>query len=260
MKTWLSFLVLPLFLAVAAPLPAAGDAPSKDQPIIVLAGDSTVAPNGGWGDGFAKLLAPGVKCINLAKGGRSSKSYRDEKFWKQVLDAKPAWVLIQFGHNDQPGKGTERETDPATTYRQNMARYVDEAKAAGAKPVLVTSLTRRNFDEQGKIKPDALAGYVEAVKALAAEKQVPLIDLNARSVEQMNRLGPEKAAVFDRPAKAAAKTAVPAEPTNPANPDAPAAVDHTHLSAKGEAETAKLVAEEIRGKVPELAKYLTVPK
>jgi lysophospholipase L1-like esterase len=256
MKTWLSSLLLPLFLAIASPLLAAGEASSKDQPVIVLVGDSTVAPNGGWGDGFAKLLAPGVTCINLAKGGRSSKSYRDEGFWQKVLDAKPTWVLIQFGHNDQPGKGPERETDPKTTYRENMARYVDEAQAAGAKAVLVTSLTRRNFDEQGKIIPDGLAAYVETVKALATEKQVPLIDLNARSVELMDRLGPDKAAEFDRQAKAPVKTAVPAEPGTPANPDAPGPVDHTHLSAKGEAETAKLVSEEIRAKVPELAKCL----
>ena len=52
-------------------------------------------------------------------------------------------MLIQFGHNDQPGKGPERETSPETTFREYMSRYVDEARWAGSKPVLVTSLTRR---------------------------------------------------------------------------------------------------------------------
>ncbi len=251
MKSWLTSLILQM--VVAAPVVSAA------EPVIVLAGDSTVAPEGGWGDGFAKLLAPGVKCINLAKGGRSSKSFRDEGFWQKVLDEKPTWVLIQFGHNDQPGKGPKRETDPKTTYRENLARYVDEAQAAGAKPVLVTSLTRRNFDEHGKIKPDALASYVEAVKALAAEKHVPLIDLNARSVEQLELLGPEKAAAFDRPTKAPAKVTVPAEPNSPTNPDAPAPVDRTHLSSKGVTETAELVAKEVRKSVPELARLLATP-
>jgi pectinesterase len=220
----------------------------------VLVGDSTVASNGGWGDAFAKLLEPGVECVNLARGGRSSKSYRDEGHWKKALEAKPGWVLIQFGHNDQPGKGPERETDAKTTFRENLARYIAEARAVGAKPVLVTSLTRRNFNAQGKIDPgqlgsyldsqagvtraDPLTDYVVAARAVAAEQRVPLIDLNARSIEQMNQLGPEAAIAFDAQSK------------DPAKPD------KTHLSAKGAAETTKLMAEEIRRKVPELAGLL----
>jgi len=257
MKFWTCFSALPLLLAVSISTLAA----AESEPLIVLAGDSTVAPNGGWGDGFAKLLSPGVKCLNLAKGGRSSKSFRAEGHWQQVLDAKPSWVLIQFGHNDQPGKGPERETDPKTTFTENMARYVVEVQAAGGKPVLVTSLTRRSFDAQGKIKPDGLAPYVEAVRALAAERHVPLVDLNARSVELLERLGPEKAADFNRPTRAVVLPApVPGTPNKTANPDAPGPVDRTHLSALGEQETAKLVAEEIRAKIPELAKLLKAAK
>jgi len=221
----------------------------------VLVGDSTVASKSGWGDAFAKLCGPGVECQNLALGGRSSKSYRDEGHWQKVLEAKPGWVLIQFGHNDQPGKGPKRETDPKTSFRENLARYVAELRALGAKPVLVTSLTRRSFDEEGKIEPgqlntskngpeeqhpDLLANYVEGTRAVAAEQNVPLIDLNARSVEQMNQLGPEAAVAFD------AKTKDPSKP------------DKTHLSEKGAEETAKLVADEIRKNVPELAKLLKI--
>src|SRR4051794_29507017 len=97
---------------------------------IVLAGDSTVTGEEGWGVGFGKCLSRDVELINLAKGGRSSKSYRAEGWWQQCLEAKPDYLLIQFGHNDCPGKGPDRETDPATTFRENMSRYVDEAKAA----------------------------------------------------------------------------------------------------------------------------------
>src|SRR5205823_4923699 len=110
---------------------------------IVLVGDSTVAENGGWGPAFAQLLGPGAECINRARSGRSSKSYISEGHWQKALEQKPAYVLIQFGHNDMPGKGPDRETDPQTTYREYLARYVDEARAAGAQPVLVTSMTRR---------------------------------------------------------------------------------------------------------------------
>src|SRR6185312_2345995 len=195
----------------------------------------------------------GVECRIMAIKGRSSKSYRDEGHWQEVLAAKPTWVLIQFGHNDMPGKGPKLETDAKTTFRENLARYITEARAINAKPVLVTSLTRRNFnadgkivpahlepmsDSQGKSSPDYLNDYVEATRVVAAEQKVPLIDLNARSIEQLNRLGPNAALAFD------AKTKDPSKP------------DKTHLSSKGAAETAKLVADEIRKNVPDLAKLL----
>jgi lysophospholipase L1-like esterase len=229
---------------------------AQESPVaerIVLVGDSTVAPKSGWGDSFAKLLRPDVECRNMALGGRSSKSYRDEKHWQKVLEAKPTWVLIQFGHNDQPGKGPDRETDPKTTFRENLTRYIAEARAIGAKPVLVTSLTRRNFNAQGKIEPaklqpatdgagersaDLLAQFSEGTRAVAAEQKVPLIDLNSRSIDQMNELGPKAAAEFDPKGK------------DPAKPD------KTHLSPKGAEETSKLVADEIRKNVPDLAKLL----
>lgn len=224
---------------------------------IALVGDSTVAPQNGWGKAFSKWLAPGVECQNLALGGRSSKSFRDEGHWKKVLAMKPDWVLIQFGHNDQPGKGAKRETDPKTSFRDNLILYITEARAIGIKPVLVTSLTRRNFNVQGKIDPahleaamdsqaggmapDSLNGYVEATRAVAAAEKVPLIDLNARSVELMNQIGPEAAVAFD------AKRKAPAPP------------DKTHLSSEGAAKTAALVAGEIRKNVKELANALTDP-
>src|SRR5205823_3044881 len=92
---------------------------------IVLAGDSTVAEQNGWGPGFAKSLADDVECINIAGNGRSSKSFRSEGRWQKCLDAKPDYILIQFGHNDQPGKG-ERSTDLATEFPKNIAQYVEE--------------------------------------------------------------------------------------------------------------------------------------
>lgn len=220
-------------LVQAAPLPPAAPARIK----IVLAGDSTVAPGGGWGPGFAKLLRPGVECVNLARGGRSSKSFRDEGHWKTVLEQKPDYVLIQFGHNDQPGKGPERETDPQTTYAANLARFVDEALIIGAKPILVTSLTRRRFTPEGRIKSD-LVPYVEAVKRVAAQKKVPLLDLHARSIEQLEKMGPEAAAALDRPGG------------DPAKPD------RTHLSERGSDLTAQLVAEELKRVVPELRRFV----
>jgi pectate lyase len=204
---------------------------------IVLVGDSTVAEGSGWGPGFTRLLGPGAECVNLARSGRTSRSYRNEGHWQKALCHKPDYILIQFGHNDMPGKGPERETDPKTTYREFMARYVDEARAAGARPILVTSMTRRLFDREGKIQSD-LGAHVEAVSNLAREKQVPLVDLHARSIALLNRMGPEAAAELNPPGKEPGKT------------------DHTHLSPKGAEVMAKLVAEELGKVEPGLAKYL----
>jgi lysophospholipase L1-like esterase len=212
--------------------------PLKGTTRIILVGDSTVASGGGWGDAFAGFLKDGVDCRNFGRNGRSSKSYRDEGHWEKVLEAKPHWVLIQFGHNDQPGKGPERETDAKTTFPQNLKRYVSEVRSMGAKPVLVTSLSRRNFDSSGKIKADSLDDYAAATKAVAAEEKVPLIDLNARSIAQLNQMGPKAAVAFD------AKSKDPAKP------------DRTHLSAEGASESAKLVVEEIRENIPDLAELL----
>lgn len=227
------------FLVVASVLATSGISSSaerkqdNDKVVVVLVGDSTVASKSGWGDAFAKLLGPEAECFNEAQGGRSSKSFRDEGHWKRAIERRPNWVLIQFGHNDQAGKGPERETDPKTTFRENLSRYVDEARAIGAQPVLITSLTRRNF-AAGHIVRD-LADYVEATKIVATEKKVPLVDLNARSIEQAEKLGPKGCEVMEPWGK----------PTW--------TKDHTHLNKEGAALVAPLVVEELRKVAPELA-------
>ena len=120
-----------------------------------------------------------------------------------------------------------------------MARYVDEARAAGAEPILVTSLARRTF--VGDRIESTLTPYVDAVKKLAAEKHVPLVDLHARSIAQLETMGPAGAAIFDPPPK-------------------DGVADHTHLNAKGSEMVAALVADELRRAVPVLAAHLIAPK
>lgn len=200
---------------------------------IVLAGDSTVTEGSGWGVGFREQCRAQVECINLARNGRSSRSFIAEGHWQNVLAQRPAYVLIQFGHNDQPGKGPERETDAKTTYKDFLRRYIDEARAAGAKPILVTSLARRNFKDS-QIAADVLTSYAAAARQVAAEKTVPLIDLSVLSIDLLNKLGPTASAEFD------AK-----------NQDG--SPDRTHLSRKGSATFGKLVATELMKVVPELS-------
>lgn len=203
---------------------------------IVLAGDSTVTDKAGWGAGFKKQLADSVECINLSEGGRSSKSFRDEGRWERVLEQKPDYVLIQFGHNDQAGKGPHRETDPATTYTENMTRYVEEARAIGAVPVLVTSLPRRRFSPDGKVKADLLVGYVGATRTVAAETQTPLIDLYREGVALLNRIGPAESLEFDPPDKRGS--------------------DPSHLGPRGADVFGKIVASQLASAVPALKPHV----
>src|SRR5262245_11746481 len=109
--------------SVAADEPVAQT--GKFRTHIVLAGDSTVADDAGWGKAFAACLPDDVKCTNLSRGGRSSSSFREEGLWQQALDLKPDWVLIQFGHNDEPGH-PGRENEPDKGYRESIAKDVDE--------------------------------------------------------------------------------------------------------------------------------------
>ena len=206
---------------------------------FALAGDSTVTDDSGWGRGFTARLTSRATVVNLARNGRSSKSYIDEGHWRSAVAQGADVILIQFGHNDQPGKGPERETDPSTTYRANLARYIDEARASGALPVVVTSLTRRFFDDNGTITSD-LFPYVDAAKAVATEKGAPLVDLHAASIALLNRLGPSSGEAFG------------------VRKD-DGTLDRTHLSKEGSAVFGALVADALRQAVPALAEYIKPP-
>jgi lysophospholipase L1-like esterase len=224
-------------LAAAAILAAAQPASVR----IILVGDSTVAPGNGWGPGFCALL-PHVTCLNMAKNGRSSSSYRAEGSWDEVTRelAKggfdSTYVLIQFGHNDQPGK-PGRSTDLAAEFPVNIRRYVAEVKAAGARPILVTPLTRRSF-KGGKVT-NTLRDWAEAAIKVANEEHVPVLDLNAESLAAVQKMGPEEADALAQLPKPDPK------------------FDYTHLGPKGSALFGRMVAGELTAAVPDLRPYVT---
>src|SRR5215469_13207962 len=162
----------------------AGETASPAHKIkIVLVGDSTVADRSGWGLGFKQFVDTNkAEVINVAAGGRSSMSFMREGRWTNALALKGDYYLIQFGHNNEPGK-PGRSTD-MPTFVANMEQYVDDARANGAKPILVTPLTRRQWDPANPVKiKSTLEPYAVQVRKIAAEKKVPLIDLHARSLE-----------------------------------------------------------------------------
>ena len=200
---------------------------------VVLVGDSTVTDHAGWGGGLKQLLAPDIECLNTARSGRSSKSFRDEGHWDHALSLHGDFYLIQFGHNDQPGKGPERETDPDTTYAENLAGFIDDVRAIHARPILVTSLCRRTFDPKNPTKlADTLHPYAAAVRRVAQEKNVPVIDLHARSIAFCEDLGPAAVEAF--------------------NPPTEKGPDRTHLDPAGALAFARLIAEELRPIAPQL--------
>jgi pectinesterase len=203
---------------------------------IVMVGDSTVTDEVGWGLGFKQHVQDSADCINLARNGRSSKSFIAEGLWERALAARADYILIQFGHNDMPGKGPDRETDPKTTYRAHLARYIDDARRVGAVPVIVTSITRRRFGDDGRIRSD-LGDYAESAKAVAAEKGAPLIDLHAKSIDLLDRIGPAAALEFDA--------------TN-----ADGTPDKTHLSSQGSTAFGAIVAAELVRIVPALSPHV----
>ncbi len=231
------------------------------QPVrIILVGDSTMAVKTGYGPGFCALVTESATCLDMAKGGRSSGSYRAEGSWAQVMDQlkansnfKDTYVLIQFGHNDQPGK-PGRSTDLATQFPVNLAHYVEDVKTTGAKPVLVTALTRRSFRD-GKLKND-LEPWAAATRRVAADANVPLLDLNAESSAAVQKMGPVEAntLAMGPPPAVAVESAVAGNSV--AVPKANGAqFDYTHLGAKGAAYFGRVVANEFMQAVPDLKPY-----
>src|SRR5271170_25771 len=155
---------------------------------IDLIGDSTQTNNAGYGRGFCANLTAKVDCVNMAKGGASTKTFREQGLWERSLQTRPDYMLIQFGHNDMESKDHNPRQTTMAEYEANLRRYVEEARAAGIKPVLVTPLTRRYFEADGKIHSD-LTAHADTMKKVAAEMKVPPIDLHHDSIAYLDGIG-----------------------------------------------------------------------
>jgi lysophospholipase L1-like esterase len=232
-----------------------GGAAQAAPPRIILVGDSTMATKSGYGDALCAELGADVECVNLARGGRSTLSFRAEGLWNQMLAtlkdgrANQTWVLIQFGHNDQPGK-PGRSTDLVNDYPVNLARYVAETRAAGAHPILVTPLTRRSF--RGPWLHDDLAPWADSMRTVAKQTKTPLLDLHALSSAAVQAMGEVEADTL-----AMAPKPKPGEPVSDATRSERAGAanpvfDRTHLGPKGAAYFATMVERELLRITPQL--------
>lgn len=255
------------------------DAPPIDPIKIVLVGDSTMAVGSGWASMFcARHVKSSAACLNLGRGGRSTRSYVKEGSWAialaeaKVPGYKATYVLIQFGHNDQ-SSASERWTDRTTEFPANLTKMVEEVRAAGAIPVLVTPLTRRVF-KNGKLD-NTLDEWSEEVRKVAIATKTPLVDLNRRSAAVVQKLGAEDSLALaqaeptaEERAAAKAGTTLKQRATEDARePDLPTRpggargqhtrkFDYTHLGETGAGVFARLVADDLARAVPALASQL----
>ena len=203
-------------------------------------------PIRGWMQMMPQFFNEEVVIKNMARSGRSSQSFREEGYWQKTIEqVKPGdYVFIMFGPNDEKDDSL-RHTDPHSTYRQNLINYISETKAKKGIPVLFTSITRRKFDKSGTLLPNTFESYVEEVRRVAKEMKVPLIDLNRKSRELVQQLGPEASKqlyVYIEPGKF---TKLPKGKK-----------DDTHLSAEGATAIAQLAGEGLREIKSPLAQYL----
>ncbi|MCW4462718.1 rhamnogalacturonan acetylesterase [Sphingomonas sp. BT-65] len=213
-------------------------------PQIFIASDSTAQsydearyPQTGWGQMFACALGKGVGLQNRAIGGRSTKSFIAEGRWERLRAdlRKGDVVLIQFAHNDANQARPERYAPAETVYRVNLERFVAEARAAGATPVLVTPIAQRMFEADGRTKA-GFAAYSAVVRDVARRERVRVIDLESLSRAWIDRTGAERAKAFYLHLK----------PGDGFKAFPNGITDDTHLSELGARGAAALVAGEYR--------------
>lgn len=204
---------------------------ADNVPTIFLAGDSTVTdqpkePWASWGQMLTRFFNADIAIANYAESGETLKAFMGEKRLEKLLTQMKAgdYLFVQFAHNDMK-RGTPEEIG----YQASLKHFIDEARKRGAHPVLVTSMHRRRFDENGKVI-DTMQKFPEAMRQLAKEQNLPLIDLHAMSRTFYEAMGPEESAK--------------------------AFQDGTHHNAYGAYELAKCVVEGIKANVPELIPYL----
>jgi lysophospholipase L1-like esterase len=223
---------------------------------IFTIGDSTMADydtikyrddkeQRGWCQLFPTFLSNDVTLKNAAKNGRSSKSFYKEVWIKLRNELKPGdYVFIQFGHNDEKQNGldtdendsTARGTAPWSLYQKYLKLYVNETREKGAIPIFFTPVVRRYFDRNvltekalhnlsEKVTDDSTLNYVRAMKHLARELSVPLIDMTTSTKKLVESYGPEKskAEIYIK-------------------------ADDTHLKNEGAYQFAKLAALELKEK------------
>jgi lysophospholipase L1-like esterase len=244
---WLGGLLVVCALAISAPA-------QSNLVTLHLVGDSTMAnkpvipanPERGWGQMLGLYFRDGVRVVNYAQNGRSTKSFLAEGRWEKVRAAlQPGdFVIIQFGHNDEKTNDLNRGTAPFGEFSTNLGRFIRETRERQVTPILATPVARRKFDGRGTLT-NSHGQYPEAVRRVAASEQVPLLELCLATEKLLQQLGPESSKrLFDW------------IPAGEFGPTAKALEDDTHFNAYGASRVCDLAVAEIERAVPELAAHL----
>ncbi|MFH6998674.1 rhamnogalacturonan acetylesterase [Flavobacterium sp. FlaQc-57] len=207
-------------------------------------GDSTMAnkkdpdrnPEHGWAQVLQPFFKANVIVENKALNGRSTKSFINEKRWDSVYKKlkKGDYVFIEFGHNDEKIEDSTRYTNPHTSYRYNLIRFVKDTREKGAIPVLLTSIARRNFNDKGVLIPTH-GDYPLETRLVAQEYKVPFIDLEYYTELLEQSYGPEKSKQLHLHYKAGENSYYDKDKA-----------DDTHLSLKGATAIAQIVVNQIQ--------------
>lgn len=226
---------------------------SARAPVVVhLAGDSTMAekradrrPETGWGELLQRHFDPRAVVVrNHAINGRSTRSFIAEGRWQALVDeVQPGdYVFVQFGHNDESPEKGDRYAPPAE-YRRNLERFVNDMRARRATPVLFTPVVRRRF--VGDSLRDTHGEYPDVVRAVAAAREVTLVDAERETRALLQRLGSDSSRALFLHLR-------PGE-----HPNYPQGVeDDTHFSTLGASRVADIVAQVLRSSGLPLARHL----
>ena len=237
-------LVASIGIAALAQTPTGADGASARRPgtavRIDLIGDSTQTDDAGYGRGFCANLTAQVDCLNLAKGGASTKTYRQMGLWDRALTTRPDYMLIQFGHNDMETPAHLERQVTMADYESNLRRFIEEARTRGIRPVLVTPLTRRYFEADGKVHSDLLA-HAATMQRVADTMHVSLIDLQRESIAYLDRVGEQQGTKLGITKK---------------DMDGRTIADKTHLNWQGSYVFGRMVAVDLGKVVPSLQKYV----
>lgn len=204
---------------------------------IMQYNDCTTYPQAGWVQELARFFPVGTEFLHFAKNGRSSKSFIAEGRFDAVKKAARAgdYALIQFGHNDEKKQDPARYTSPEAggEFRKNLALFVNDLRALGVKPILLTPMARRKFSAEHTME-DTHGDYPAAVLSEAKALGVPAIDMNALTFAYLEKLGEAKSRRLFMNFDAGAYDNFP---------DGKA--DNSHLRADGAFAFSKIAAQEI---------------
>ena len=221
---------------------------------IYTIGDSTMAnkknpdtnPEFGWGQVLPDFFNENVTIKNYAVNGRSTRSFIAEKRWDSIHNKIKAgdYVFIQFGHNDGKDTDPKRYTNPQTSYRYNLIKFVEETREKGGIPVLFSSIARRKFNKEGVLL-DSHGNYTLVTRLVAQEMNVPFVDLQYLTEKLEESYGVEDSKKLHLHFEKGENAYFPDGIT-----------DDTHLSKLGANEVANLAVKELAKKVESIRKFI----